>query len=333
MNDRVHTIADLEAIVGAAPMAVKMKIIDHLDATAKRWIGAAPLAFVGFGTDDGPRVTAAGGPAGFAGVGADGVLRIPLSALDDAGGIEAGRGAGVLFLIPGVGETLRANGRVAGVDDTAVEIAVEECFVHCAKALIRSDFWTSAGAPAPTDPAAFVNATRFLALATMDAEGRIDVSPKGDPAGLLIRLDGERASLAERPGNRLAFGYRNMIEQPRVAVLGVIPGVTATVGFPGVAHLTSDETIRAGFVVEDKMPIMATVIDGVRPAIRRAGALERAALWPAGPAPQGIDAATTLVAHLKLNKERGPAAALLRLAATRGIVQKGLASNYRTDLY
>jgi uncharacterized protein len=333
MTAAITSIPELEACIGAPGLPVKMKIIDHLDAAAKGWITASPLAFVGLGGAEGPRVRLAGGAPAFATVSAEGRLVLPRTCLDDLGAVEAGQGAGVLFLIPGVGETLRANGRVHAADAHAIEIAVEECFIHCAKALIRSDFWAAEATAAPSEAVEFLAATRFLALATMDAEGRIDISPKGDPAGLLIRMDGARATLAERPGNRLAFGYRNMIEQPRVAVLAVVPGAEQVATFTGAAQLTTDEAVRAGFVVDDKVPLMATVIEGVTPRIEVSGVLARAGIWTRRQPAPAIDPAEALVAHLKLNKARGTQATLLRLAANRGLIAKGLENNYRTELY
>jgi predicted pyridoxine 5'-phosphate oxidase superfamily flavin-nucleotide-binding protein len=333
MSDIISTIGELEAVVGAAPLPVKMKIIDHLDAAAAEWIAASPLAFIAIGNSIAPRVCAAGGPRGFASVRGKQTLVIPLSALDDPSTPEVGRGAGVLFLIPGLGETLRANGRISATTNSSLEIAIEECFVHCAKALIRSDFWNASAAPAPPDPAAFVNSTRFLALATMDHEGRIDISPKGDPAGLLIRLDGERATLAERPGNRLAFGYRNIIGQPNIAALAIIPGATSLAVIEGRAHLSSNEAKRKAFEVDGKTPILATVIEGVRPHLRESAALQRAALWTGQQQDPGIDPAATFVAHVKLNKESGVQATMLRLAVNRGLVASGLKANYKAELY
>ena len=333
MTHLVSTISELEACVGAAGLPVKMKIIDHLDAEAAHWIAASPLAFVGVGGAAGPRLGIAGGPAGFARVDGDGLLVVPLEALDGPRDIAAGAGAGVLFLIPGVGETLRANGRVQSVAAGRLKIAVEECFVHCAKALIRSEFWQATASDPPDDVNAFVDASRFLALATMDREGKIDVSPKGDPAGLLIAMDGDRATLAERPGNRLAFGYRNIVEQAQVAVLCLIPGARTAVGFSGRAVLTRDEAVRGRFVVDGKVPILATVIEGVQPARADGAALVRANLWTGPPAPTDIDPAATLVAHVKLNKARGPEATMLRLSANRGLVAKGLEASYRHGLY
>lgn len=86
----------------------------------------------------------------------------------------------------------------------------------------------------------------------MDHRGLVDISPKGDPAGLLIRMGGSTAMLAERPGNRLAFGYRNMIDQPRIAAFAIIPGQTSAAILQGHANLTADEGMRRVFVVDEK---------------------------------------------------------------------------------
>ena len=333
MQDVISSLPQLEACVGVAGLGIKMKIIDHLDPAAARWIGASPIGFLGWAGAAGPHVTAMGGELGFARARDASTLVIPRAALDQSDGLAVGQGAGVLFLVPGLGETLRANGRIKAVGDEAVEIGVEECFVHCAKALIRSDFWAGSDQPPPAEPGAFVDASRFLALATMDAEGRIDISPKGDPAGLLIRMEGSRATLAERPGNRLAFGYRNMIEQPKVAALCVIPGVSTVVELHGRAHLTTDEAVRAAFVVDGKTPVLATVIEEAAPRAYASAAFQRAAPWSGRFPPAGVDPAQTFVAHVKLNKARGAQATLMRLAVNRGLVAKGLETNYKTDLY
>src|SRR3546814_14851297 len=83
---------------------------------------------------------------------------------------------GSLCPVTVIGETLRINGRVAAVADGAARIAVTECYVHCAKALIRSGFWSATPSPAaPATPGAFTAAARFMALATIDAAGCADL--------------------------------------------------------------------------------------------------------------------------------------------------------------
>lgn len=333
MTEPIATLEALEACVGTAALATRMKIIDHLDGAARDWIGASPLAFAGFAAASGPRLTLAGGAAGFAAAIDATRLSLPRASLDDAAAAEAGQGVGLLFLVPGAGETLRVNGRVAAAGGEAVEISVEECFLHCAKALIRSDFWSAAPREdVPEEAAAFLAASRFLALATADAEGCADVSPKGDPAGSLIRLQDGVASLAERPGNKLAFGYRNMIACPAVAALALVPGSTRIAVVSGKARLTTDEAVRQAFAVDGKAPILATMIGEAAPEIRTSAALERAALWPLTDA-AAIDPAAVLVAHVKLNKAKGEAANAIRAGVSREGVAAGLEQSYRTKLY
>jgi predicted pyridoxine 5'-phosphate oxidase superfamily flavin-nucleotide-binding protein len=331
MTDVITTVEQLEACIGAPSLGVKMKVIDHLDTLAARWIEQSPLAFLGAAAEPGPHVSIAGGPIGFASVDGQHTLVIPRSALDDDAIFTVGAGVGALFLTPGVGETLRANGHVAAVTQTAIELHIEESFVHCAKALIRSDFWNAAAVAAPATPAAFIASTRFLAIATMDRAGHIDISPKGDPAGLLLRSDGDRLILGERPGNRLAFGYRNIIDQSAVAAVAIIPGSSRLLRLHGRASLSMDEKLRKPFAIEGKAPKLVTSIAEAELSMTESAALGRAALTIDGE--PLVDPVATLVAHVKLNRASGVQAALLRLAVNRGLLEKGLKENYRKELY
>lgn len=329
----ITTVAELEACMGAAGLPVKMKIIDHIDAAASSWLADSPLAFVSFAAEEGPAATLAGGPKGFARARDAKTLILPLAALDDPPG-AVGQGIGTLFLIPGIGETMRVNGRIGAVTAEMVEIAVEECFVHCAKALIRSDFWVAAPGEVPDDPAAFLTATRFLALATCDAAGGADISPKGDPAGGLVRWQEGVAALAERPGNRLAYGFHNMVAQPLVTAIAIMPGATRVARFGGTATITGDPAARAAFVVDGKTPILVTRIEGAAPVLRESRALAAARPWPlSNHAVSKVDPSAVLVAHVKANKSKGVAAMALRAAVTRGTIAKGLDHSYRNNLY
>ncbi len=329
----IETTADLEACMGVAGLPVKMKIIDHIDAAAASWLAASPLAFVAFAGDAGPVATLAGGKTGFAKAGNGTTLAVPIAALDDAPK-AVGQGAGLLFLIPGIDETMRVNGRVKNLTDETVEIAVEECFVHCGKALIRSDFWAAAPCSAPDDARAFLSAARFLALATADADGGADMSPKGDPADGLIHLQDGVAALAERPGNRLAYGFHNMVAQPLTAAVVVVPGSTRIAMVSGKAVITSDEAARSAFVVDGKTPILVTRLEGAAPVLRESRALAAAKPWPAANhAASTVDPSAVLVAHVKANKSKGLAAMALRKVVNRKTIAMGLEDSYRKRLY
>ncbi len=245
-----------------------------------------------------------------------------------------GCGFGALSLVPTVGETLRINGRVTAVGDGAIEIGVEECYIHCAKALIRSDFWSAQPRAAPSDTGEFLAHSRFIALGTVDTEGRADLSPKGDPAGVMTRVANDAVWFADRPGNRRADSFRNILIQPRIAVAALIPGAPRVALLRGEARITKDERARASLSVQDKTPLLATRIDSPEILIVDSPALGRAQLWPAKPRNCAIDPAAILVGHVKLSKERGIQASILRSAVSvPGLMRKGLARDYKTNLY
>lgn len=104
--------------------------------------------------------------------------------LDEPQLARVGQGVGTLFLTPDIGETLRVNGRVLAVSDGAIEIAVEECYLHCAKALIRSGFWNVAPrSDVPDEAQDFLAVSQFMALATINARGQADITNDVDFPG------------------------------------------------------------------------------------------------------------------------------------------------------
>ena len=242
-----------------------------------------------------------------------------------------------LFLLPGIGESLRVNGRVTAAEGDEIRIAIDECYGHCAKALIRSGLWSAqATAGEPRDAASFVADSRFLALASVSAQGRGDLSPKGDAAGFMARLDGNTLWFADRPGNRRVDSFRNIIDQPQVALALLIPGSTQVAFLRGKAQLTIDAAVRARFTVQDKLPLLAIRVDVSAMELRTSPTLERASLWPVL-AHSDIDPAQLFVEHIKLNKATGVGAALARASlavpGVTGLLKKGLEHDYKTNLY
>jgi predicted pyridoxine 5'-phosphate oxidase superfamily flavin-nucleotide-binding protein len=330
----ISTVAELEARLGKTPGPMHQKVIDHLDEGAKRWIAASPLMFAGFGSNGSIAVTLGGGAPGFVEIVDSTRLRVAPALLDAPEIARANGSIGALFLIPGLGETLRVNGRVVAVSDAAIEVGIEECYVHCAKALIRSDFWPAAPQQqALSAIAEFLPAARFLVLATIDDNGRADVSPKGDPAGLMIRSSEDSAWFADRPGNRRADSFRNILTQPRVAIAALVPGMTHVVVLGGKARLSTSDDVRSTFTVREKRPLLATCVAHAEIRIYNSASLARARLWPATQS-SGIDAATVMTQHVKLNRSRGAQAALVRtLLSVPGMMQMGLDRDYKSNLY
>ena len=158
---QIMSIAELEAVYGPPMEAVARKSIDHLDAHCRAFIAHSPFVALAAADANGlTDVSPRGGPAGFVRVLDEYRLVIP-----DATGnrsidilhriVEGGR-VGLLFIIPGISETLRIRGSAYVTSDPAlldgletggkparlaVGVTVEAAFMHCAKAFIRSNLW------------------------------------------------------------------------------------------------------------------------------------------------------------------------------------------------
>ena len=125
----------------------------------------------------------------------------------------------------------------------------------------------------------FVERSPFVLLATSAPDGTCDVSPRGDPPGFVRILDERTLLLPERPGNRLADSLRNVLANPHVALLFLIPGIGDTLRVNGRATLVADEELLAPSTVEGKVPRVGFVIEVEEVFTHCSKAFLRAALW------------------------------------------------------
>lgn len=107
----------------------------------------------------------------------------------------------------------------------------------------------------------FIEKASFALLATSNREGRLDVSPRGDPAGFVRILDDETLLVPERPGNRIADTLMNVLANPRVGLLFIVPGVGETFRVNGRATLTNDKSLLEPCTVEGKAPKVGILVD------------------------------------------------------------------------
>jgi PPOX class probable FMN-dependent enzyme len=146
---------------------------------------------------------------------------------------------------------------------------------------------------------AWLRASPFCVVATASAYGTCDASPKGDPAGDLVHvIDQTTIALAERPGNRRADGYRNLLENPYVGLLFVIPGRTDTLRVNGRARLVSDAPFFDEMVVKGHRPVLAVVVE-IEELFHHCGkAFLRSAVWdPTSWAPEARVPRRAVIAH------------------------------------
>lgn len=98
-------------------------------------------------------------------------------------------------------------------------------------------------------------------VATSDEHGRLDVSPKGDPAGFARVLDDTTVAIPERPGNRRVDGFRNILANPHVGLIFVVPGRGDTLRINGRATIERDAPFLDEMVVRGHRPQLALVVD------------------------------------------------------------------------
>jgi PPOX class probable FMN-dependent enzyme len=123
-------------------------------------------------------------------------------------------------------------------------------------------------------------ASPFCVMATSSSTGACDASPKGDPAGQLVHvIDDVTIALAERPGNRRADGYKNILDNPHVGLNFLIPGRGDTLRINGRARLVSDAPFFDELVVKGHRPILAVVVDIEEIFFHCTKAFLRSQLW------------------------------------------------------
>jgi uncharacterized protein len=128
-----------------------------------------------------------------------------------------------------------------------------------------------------------IEASPFVCIATADANGNCDVSPRGDPAGFVRILDDRTVLIPERPGNKIADSLRNIIATGHVGLIFIIPGITDTFRVNGRARLITDTALLEPSTIEGKVPKLGILVDIDEAYTQCSKAFIRSDLWnPAG---------------------------------------------------
>lgn len=151
----------------------------------------------------------------------------------------------------------------------------------------------------------FIACAPFVFVASASDSGLIDVSPKGDQPGFVQVLDDTTLAIPDRPGNRRIDTFRNVLCNPNVGIIFVIPGVTYTVRVRGKAIIVRDLVLRESMRVNDKLPEHALVVDVLEVQAHCPKCMVRSGLWEPErwPDTTGLPTfAETLVAHSKVGE-------------------------------
>jgi hypothetical protein len=155
---------------------------------------------------------------------------------------------------------------------------------------------------------ALIEAAPFVAVATCGPEG-LDCSPKGDAAGFVRIIDEKTLAIPDRRGNNRIDGFRNVVRDPRVALLFLIPGVGEALRVNGRAAISVDPELIASFVVNGKPPRCVLIVTIESIYFHCSKAAVRAGLWD--PARQidrkSLPSTGTIIAELSQGKLGGEA--------------------------
>lgn len=125
----------------------------------------------------------------------------------------------------------------------------------------------------------WIERSPFLVMTTSDAAGRLDCSPKGDPAGFVKVLDDKTLAIPDRPGNRRFDGFINIMQTGRIGLIFFVPNRNETVRVNGTAQVVRDPELRKGMAIKGRVPDLAVLVR-VEEAFYHCGkAIIRAGLW------------------------------------------------------
>jgi PPOX class probable FMN-dependent enzyme len=147
----------------------------------------------------------------------------------------------------------------------------------------------------------FIAQVPYYLLSTANADGSCDVSPRGDAAGAIKVLDARTIALPDRPGNRRIDSLRNIISNPHVGLLMLIPAVDETVRLNGRATITTDPELLATMQMQGKTPKLAIVVDIDEVYVHCARSILRAGIWSPDqwPNPDNVPTLAAIMAEQK----------------------------------
>lgn len=126
---------------------------------------------------------------------------------------------------------------------------------------------------------AFIRRSPFLCIGTQNANGKADVSPRGDPAGFVRIIDQQTLAIPDRPGNNRLDSLVNILANPSVGLLFIIPGFDDTLRVNGRATLVRDPEILKDMQVNGRLPSLAIVVKVGEVFMHCAKAFRRSQLW------------------------------------------------------
>lgn len=157
----------------------------------------------------------------------------------------------------------------------------------------------------------FIALSPFVLVASANGGGACDVSPKGGPPGFVRVLDHHRLVIPDATGNRRLDGLQNMIENPHVGLVFLMPGMGETLRVNGTVELTRDPELLEGLETGGKPPALALVVSAEQVYLHCAKCVIRSKLWQPESWPESLPSAAEILSdHIGIGDVAASAAAL-----------------------
>lgn len=159
---------------------------------------------------------------------------------------------------------------------------------------------------------AFIEKSPFVLLGSSGANGAMDVSPKGDSAGFVQVMDSQTLLIPDRVGNRRGDTLSNILQNPNIGLLFLVPGRSETLRVNGTAQIVRDEDVRARFIMQGKLPIFVIAVTVKEAFFHCTKCMVRSGLWASEHNHEAlVSLGAALVKHAKLDISVEEADALL----------------------
>lgn len=171
---------------------------------------------------------------------------------------------------------------------------------------------------------AYIAMSPLLFLSTADEHGSCDVSPRGDAPGSVLVLDDGHLVIPERPGNRRLDSLRNILVNPNIGLIFIIPGLEETLRINGQAYVIKDESILDQMVARDKRPLLGIGVKVEECYMHCAKAFKRSQVWDSNTWPEETalpSVPAIIAAHVNTAE------------FTEEVVRRGIEESYEKRLY
>jgi PPOX class probable FMN-dependent enzyme len=149
---------------------------------------------------------------------------------------------------------------------------------------------------------AFIEKSPFVLLGSTNANGNMDVSPKGDPAGFVQVMDSKTLLIPDRPGNRRGDTLTNILQNPNIGLLFLVPGRGDTLRVNGTAQIVRDDDIRERFIMQGKTPMFVIAVTVKEVFFHCTKCVVRSGLWSSEHEHDGlVSLGEAIVKHAKLD--------------------------------